>query len=153
MNRFLAKCLLVGAAAILSCGCGGDDAENASAGPGVDPAPIMEAPVDTIPVSFEGQKLCLACGEAFAKDAEHTCKEDAEKCGDCNLVKGSALCCKHVKVYAADAKALCGSCGHVAGTEDCCKEGAEKCADCKLHKGSPACCKLSHDHKHDHKSE
>lgn len=44
----------------------------------------------------------------------------------------------------ADAPALCGKCGQVAGSELCCKEGAAACPKCGMHAGSPgcmACCK------------
>ncbi|MDP6047816.1 MAG: hypothetical protein QGH94_10115 [Phycisphaerae bacterium] len=41
------------------------------------------------------------------------------------------------------AKALCGGCGQVKGSDVCCKEGAEKCAGCDLAKGSPGCCKIT----------
>ncbi|MDP7019130.1 MAG: hypothetical protein QGG36_25260 [Pirellulaceae bacterium] len=146
MIRFLAKFVLLGAVATLVCGCGGDTtdppAENGA-----------ESNAEVTPVAFAGQKLCLACGEAFAKDEEHTCSTDGEKCGDCGRIKGSALCCVDVKSDDPNVTAICGSCGQFAGSEACCKEGAAACDKCGLHKGAPACCKLDHKHDHDHKHE
>jgi hypothetical protein len=49
---------------------------------------------------------------------------------------------------AGDAKGemdYCGSCGEVAGTDECCAEDAVKCSKCNMTENSPLCCKLDGD--------
>ncbi|MBP88640.1 MAG: hypothetical protein CMJ64_18320 [Planctomycetaceae bacterium] len=149
MHKFLTQFLLVGAVAILACGCAEDTASVSidSGQETVETTTPETTASETTPVAFAGKKLCLACGEAFAKDEEHTCNADSAKCADCGLTKGSALCCVDLKIDDLTATALCGSCGEIAGSENCCKEGAAKCKKCGLHKGAPACCKLEHKHE------
>ncbi|HJN66113.1 MAG TPA: hypothetical protein QF761_07915 [Pirellulales bacterium] len=143
MNRFVTHFLLLGAVVVLAFGCTGN---TSSTGPADRPITLT-----AITSPFAGKKLCLACGEAFAKAKTHTCSADAARCDGCGRVKGSALCCVEINITDPNAKAICGSCGQIAGSETCCKAGAAKCAKCDLHKGAPACCKLAHDHDHEHK--
>ncbi len=141
MKKFLAQFLLLGAAAILTCGCGGGAADNSGNTISGDAPKLVQA-------AYAGKKICLACGEAFAKGEEHTCRTDGERCSHCDRIKGSPLCCVDIKVDNPEGKALCGSCGEIAGTDSCCKEGAEKCEKCGLHEGAPGCCNLAHKHEH-----
>lgn len=41
------------------------------------------------------------------------------------------------------AKALCGGCGQIKGSDVCCKPEAPKCGECELAQGSPGCCKIT----------
>ena len=82
--------------------------------------------------------LCTKCGQVAGGPT--CCQPDAEKCGGCELDKGSPGCCNIPK----DTKeaAVCTKCGHIAGSNECCAGDHEKCAACGLDKGSAGCCKL-----------
>ena len=83
--------------------------------------------------------ICGLCGEL--KSSAHSCRENAERCKQCGLIKDLILCCSDAIRGASDV-ILCRKCGEVAFSVDCCKEGTERCEKCGLVEDSPGCCKI-----------
>ena len=94
-----------------------------------------------IPIPAETKAVAILCGSCgHEQGTDECCAEGAEVCADCELHKGSALCCKELGDAAG--QDLCTGCGQVKGSEACCSEDGTECEKCGLHAGSPLCCKL-----------
>lgn len=137
MSKYLG--LLMLAMAVIVMGC-----NSAEEGGGAGDKPAETKPEDgdkgdtaTTKTALEND-LCATCG--CCAGCDDCCDDEAEKCTDCKMQKGTELCCKGLEPSEG---VYCKACGYTKDTEDCCKEGAEKCTDCNLAKGSPLCCKLA----------